>query len=249
MLGLEPVADGAKLRSLVSYGPERNILPDEMPAVDFVKHLAEVRGMPRKEARNRASDVLWLVGLGEERFRAIGTMSTGQRQRVKLAQAIAADPKLVFLDEPTDGLDPLARDEVLTLIRQVSEEYGIHVMLSSHLLEEVEQICDNIVILNAGKLIAAGQLDQLTGQSTGLEIELIKIDDRPDAIDVVETNLQKAGLTVIREPESPILRIPDGVNETLSDLVRDVVADAGARLQRMEHRRQSLEDLILESPS
>ena len=154
VLGLEPVADGAKLRSLVSYGPERNILPDEMPAVDFVKHLAEVRGMPRKEARNRASDVLWLVGLGEERFRAIGTMSTGQRQRVKLAQAIVADPKLVFLDEPTDGLDPLARDEVLTLIRQVSEEYGIHVMLSSHLLEEVEQICDNIVILNAGKLIA-----------------------------------------------------------------------------------------------
>ncbi len=249
VLGLEPVADGAKLRSLVSYGPERNILPDEMPAVDFVKHLAEVRGMPRKEARNRASDVLWLVGLGEERFRAIGTMSTGQRQRVKLAQAIAADPKLVFLDEPTDGLDPLARDEVLTLIRQVSEEYGIHVMLSSHLLEEVEQICDNIVILNAGKLIAAGQLDQLTGQSTGLEIELIKIDDRPDAIDVVQTELQKAGLTVIREPESPILRIPDGINETLSDLVRDVVADAGARLQRMEHRRQSLEDLILESPS
>ena len=130
VLDLEPVADGAKLRSLVSYGPERNILPDEMPAVDFVKHLAEVRGIPRKEAKTRASDILWLVGLGEERFRPIGTMSTGQRQRVKLAQAIAADPKLVFLDEPTDGLDPLARDEVLTLIRQISEEYGIHVMMA-----------------------------------------------------------------------------------------------------------------------
>ena len=249
VLGLEPINDGAKLRSLVSYGPERNILPDEMPAVDFVKHLAEVRGMPRKEARNRASDVLWLVGLGEERFRAIGTMSTGQRRRVKLAQALAADPKLVFLDEPTDGLDPLAREEVLSLIRQISEEYGIHVMLSSHLLEEVESICDNIVILNAGQLIAAGQLDSLTGQSSGLEIEFVKIDDRPDAIDAVEIALQKAGLTVIREPESPILRIPDGIDQTLSDLVRDVVADAGARLQRMEHRRHSLEDLILDSPS
>lgn len=249
VLDLEPIADGAELRSLVSYGPERNILPDEMPAVDFVKHLAEVRGMPRKEAKTRASDILWLVGLGEERFRAIGTMSTGQRQRVKLAQAIAADPKLVFLDEPTDGLDPLAREEVLTLIRQVSEEYGIHIMISSHLLEEVEQICDNIVVLNAGKLIVAGKLDELTGQSTGIEIELVRIDDQPDAIDTVERSLREAGLAVVREAESPVLRIPDGIPEESSDLIRDAVADAGARLQRIQHRRRSLEDIILDTSS
>ena len=249
VLDLEPVADGAKLRSLVSYGPERNILPDEMPAVDFVKHLAEVRGIPRKEAKTRASDILWLVGLGEERFRPIGTMSTGQRQRVKLAQAIAADPKLVFLDEPTDGLDPLARDEVLTLIRQISEEYGIHVMISSHLLEEVEQICDNIVILNAGKLIAAGQLDKLTGESTGLEIELVAIGDLPNAVWEVEKALQEAGLTVLREPESMILRIPDGEPDLLPDLIRDTVANAGARMKRLEHRRRNLEDIILDVPS
>ena len=249
VLDLEPVADGAKLRSLVSYGPERNILPDEIPAVDFVKHLAEVRGIPRKEAKTRASDILWLVGLGEERFRPIGTMSTGQRQRVKLAQAIAADPKLVFLDEPTDGLDPLARDEVLTLIRQISEEYGIHVMISSHLLEEVEQICDNIVILNAGKLIASGQLDKLTGESTGLEIELVKVDDLPNAVGDVERALQQVGLTVLREPESMILRIPDGEPSLLQDLVRDAVADVGARLKRLEYRRRSLEDIILDVPS
>ena len=249
VLDLEPVADGAKLRSLVSYGPERNILPDEMPAVDFVKHLAEVRGIPRKEAKTRASDILWLVGLGEERFRPIGTMSTGQRQRVKLAQAIAADPKLVFLDEPTDGLDPLARDEVLTLIRQISEEYGIHVMISSHLLEEVEQICDNIVILNAGKLIASGQLDKLTGESTGLEIELVMVDDLPNAVGDVERALQQVGLTVLREPESMILRIPDGEPGLLPDLVRDAVADVGARLKRLEYRRRSLEDIILDVPS
>ena len=249
VLDLEPVADGAKLRSLVSYGPERNILPDEMPAVDFVKHLAEVRGIPRKEAKTRASDILWLVGLGEERFRPIGTMSTGQRQRVKLAQAIAADPKLVFLDEPTDGLDPLARDEVLTLIRQISEEYGIHVMISSHLLEEVEQICDNIVILNAGKLIASGQLDKLTGESTGLEIELVMVDDLPNAVADVERALQQVGLTVLREPESMTLRIPDGEPGPHPDLVRDAVADVGARLKRLEYRRRSLEDIILDVPS
>ena len=249
VLDLEPVSDGAQLRSLVSYGPERNILPDEMPAVDFVKHLAEVRGIPRKEAKTRASDVLWLVGLGEERFRPIGTMSTGQRQRVKLAQAIAADPQLVFLDEPTDGLDPLARDEVLTLIRQVSEEYGIHVMISSHLLEEVEQICDNIVILNAGKLVAAGQLDKLTGESTGLEIELIAVDDYPNSIEDVQMALQSAGIKVLHEPDSTILRIHDGSPELLPDLIRDAVADSGARLKRLEHRRRSLEDIILDVPS
>jgi len=245
VLGLEPISDGAKLRSLVSYGPERNILPDEMPAVDFVKHLAEVRGMPRKEARNRASDVLWLVGLGEERFRAIGTMSTGQRQRVKLAQAIAADPELVFLDEPTDGLDPLARDEVLTLIRQISEEYGIHVMISSHLLEEVERICDNIVVLNAGQLVAAGHLHGLTGQSAGLEIELFETDDQPGSINEVERLLRNEGVTVNRQSDTSILHLPDG--EAVADLVRDAIADAGARLQRMEHRRRSLEDLIVDS--
>jgi len=176
-------------------------------------------------------------------------MSTGQRQRVKLAQAIAADPKLVFLDEPTDGLDPLAREEVLTLIRQVSEEYGIHIMISSHLLEEVEQICDNIVVLNAGKLIVAGKLDELTGQSTGIEIELVRIDDQPDAIDTVERSLREAGLAVVREAESPVLRIPDGIPEESSDLIRDAVADAGARLQRIQHRRRSLEDIILDTSS
>ena len=220
-----------------------------MPAVDFVKHLAEVRGIPRKEAKTRASDVLWLVGLGEERFRPIGTMSTGQRQRVKLAQAIAADPQLVFLDEPTDGLDPLARDEVLTLIRQVSEEYGIHIMISSHLLEEVEQICDNIVVLNAGKLVVAGQLNQLTGQSTGIEVELVPIDDQPTAIDAVERSLRQAGLTVTREPDSMVLRIQDGTSETPADLIRDAVAEAGARLHRIQHRRRNLEDIILDTSS
>lgn len=176
-------------------------------------------------------------------------MSTGQRQRVKLAQAIAADPKLVFLDEPTDGLDPLARDEVLTLIRQVSEEYGIHIMISSHLLEEVEQICDNIVVLNAGKLVVAGQLNQLTGQSTGIEVELVSIDDRPDAINAVERSLREAGLTVIREADSTVLRIQDETFETPSNLIRDAVADAGARLHRIQHRRRSLEDIILDTSS
>ena len=163
VLGLDPTTDGAHLRAVVGYGPERNQFPEDMPASDFVKHLAEVRGMPKQEARSRASDALWLVGLGEERFRALGTMSTGQRQRVKLAQALAADPSLVFLDEPTDGLDPVQRDEMLLLIRQINDDYGIDVVLSSHLLEEVERICDHVVALDAGRLVAQGSLADLVG--------------------------------------------------------------------------------------
>ncbi|MEC7403339.1 MAG: ABC transporter ATP-binding protein, partial [Actinomycetota bacterium] len=196
VLGLDPAKDAARLRSVVGYGPERNVLPEDMPASDFVKHLAEVRGMPKSEARGRASDALWLVGLGEERFRALGTMSTGQRQRVKLAQAIAADPSLVLLDEPTDGLDPVQRDEMLALIRQISADYGIDVLLSSHLLEEVERICDNIVALDAGRLVAQGPLASLVGDTTTITAELV---EHPGAVDAVEERLRAAGLDVRRD--------------------------------------------------
>ena len=122
-------------------------------------------------------------------------------------------------------------------------------MISSHLLEEVEQICDNIVVLNAGKLVVAGQLNQLTGQSTGIEVELVPIDDQPTAIDAVERSLRQAGLTVTREADSTVLRIQDGPSETPVDLIRDAVAEAGARLHRIQHRRRSLEDIILDTSS
>ncbi len=244
VLGLDPVHDGARLRALVGYGPERNVLPEDMPASDFVKHLAEVRGMPKDEARGRASDALWLVGLGEERFRALGTMSTGQRQRVKLAQAIAADPSLIFLDEPTDGLDPVQRDEMLALIRQISAEYSIDVLLSSHLLEEVERICDNVIALDAGRLVASGPLSTLVGNDEGVTVELVHVDDRPDAVDQVRGALAARGLDVRdRGPNGTFDVIgPDG--DLIADAVRDTVADAGARLRRVAARRRRLEDLF-----
>ena len=179
VLGLDPGSDGPTLRAMIGYGPERNVLPDDLRAYDFVRHLAEVKGLPRDEARSRASDSLYLVGLGEERFRALGTMSTGQRQRVKLAQAIAADPKFIVLDEPTDGLDPVQRDEMLNIIRQVNREFGIDVMLSSHVLEEVERVCDYVVALDHGVLVAQGSMDELAGVSGGIEMELVELADRP----------------------------------------------------------------------
>ena len=148
VFGLDPSTAGPEVRARVGYSPEHHLLPPDVKAVDFVRHVAEIHGLPRREATTRASDALWQVGLGEERTRPMGTMSTGQRQRVKLAQALAHDPMLVLLDEPTDGLDPVQRDAMLELIHRVGHEFGITVLLSSHLLEEVERICDAAVILS-----------------------------------------------------------------------------------------------------
>ncbi|MCU1372143.1 MAG: putative transporter ATP-binding protein, partial [Ilumatobacteraceae bacterium] len=133
VFGIDPATAGPDVRALLGYSPEHHLLPPDVKAVDFVRHVAEVHGLPRREATNRASDVLWQVGLGEERGRPLGTMSTGQRQRVKLAQALAHDPHLVLLDEPTDGLDPMQRDAMLELIHRIGHEFGITVLLSSHL--------------------------------------------------------------------------------------------------------------------
>ncbi|WP_420436130.1 ABC transporter ATP-binding protein [Candidatus Poriferisodalis sp.] len=242
VLGLDPRSQGAALRAKVGFAPERDVLPDEMRAVDFVRHLAQVRGLPRSEARTRSSDSLWLVGLGEERTRTLGTMSTGQRQRVKLAQAIASDPELVLLDEPTSGLDPTQRSEMLTLIGEISSEYSVSVVLSSHLLEEVERVCDHIVALDAGHLVADGPIEELIGDGDGITLELVDIAEPAGTVDVVESTLRLGGIEV--ERVGTTLRLGGSDPDELSDRVRDAVADAGARIRRLEARRRTLADLF-----
>ena len=242
VLGLDPAHDGPQLRAQIGYGPERNVFPDDLRAYDFVRHLAEVKGLPRDEARSRASDSLYLVGLGEERFRALGTMSTGQRQRVKLAQAIAADPSLIVLDEPTDGLDPVQRDEMLNIIVQVNRDFGIDVMLSSHVLEEVERVCDHVVALAEGRLVAQGSMVELAGASGGIEMELVEIPDRPHSVDDVVAKLVAAGAGVRRDGST--LSVVGMSDDELFDLAARSVADAGARLRRLGQHRRSLDDIF-----
>ena len=246
VMGLDPQRAGHRLRAMVGFAPERNVLPDEMRAVDFVRHLAEVQGLPRSEARNRASDSLWLVGLGEERTRTLGTMSTGQRQRVKLAQAIASDPKLVLLDEPTDGLDPVQRSEMLTLIGQISRDFSVNVVLSSHVLEEVERICDHVVALDAGRLVACGPIGELIGDSDGITLELVEVAEPAGSVESVESALRSGGMEVRREQTT--LRLRGAEFDELCDRARDAVAAAGARIRRLETRRRTLEDLFEDAP-
>src|SRR4051795_9605615 len=168
VLGLDPVAAGPDVRAIVGYSPEHQSLPPEVQAYDLVAHLAEIHGLPHRAATTRASDALYQVGLGEERFRPVGTMSTGQKQRVKLVAALAHDPALVLLDEPTDGLDPVQRDDMLALIRRIGTEFGINVVLSSHLLEEVERVCDFAVIVGTRRIGATGRPRALTRRTDGI---------------------------------------------------------------------------------
>ena len=236
VFGLDPSTAGPEVRARLGYSPEHHTLPPDVRAHDLVRHIAEVHGLPHRDATNRASDALWAVGLGEERFRPIGTMSTGQKQRVKLAQAISHDPKLVLLDEPTDGLDPVQRDQMLELIRRCGTEFGIDVLLSSHLLEEVERVCDSVVILRDGEVAANGSIDELRGVGHGLTVEV-------DAgVDIFTRRLNERGVAC-RIEGSRVL-VADADDPTL-DLIRDTVADLGLPLRGLRPRRRSLEDVFL----
>jgi ABC-2 type transport system ATP-binding protein len=240
VLGIDPYSAGSEVRAHLGYAPEHHTLPPDLRASDFVRHVAELHGLPRKDATTRASDALWLVGLGEERFRPLGTMSTGQRQRVKLAQAIAHDPSLVLLDEPTDGLDPMQRDDMLALIRRVATEYGIDFVLSSHLLDEVQQICDGAVIIGDGRVLASGSLEELRGGGSDVVVEL----DDPLTVEQVVSGLQARGIGVTVDGRT---LIASGHDDEVFDLTRDVCAAAGAGITRLNRRRLSLEDVFLET--
>jgi ABC-2 type transport system ATP-binding protein len=240
VLGLDPAHDGPTVRSRVGYFPEHDCLPADWQAQDFVRHMGEVRGLPGKAAVQRASDVLAQVGLAEERYRPIGGFSTGMKQRVKLAQALVHDPALVFLDEPTNGLDPLARDGMLELIRRVVREMGIDVLVSSHLLADVQRIADAVIVLDHGHVAAQGGLRALLADTDTLTIGLVA--PAPAFV----AGLRAAGTQFIQEPVAEAIEIELALNdEALFDRVRDLAVDTGAGIALLRRGARSLEEVFL----
>jgi len=235
VMGRDVLREGPDIRQFVGYMPEHDALPPDSSATDFVAHLAQVSGLPATSARERTAEVLRHVGLYEERYRLMGGYSTGMRQRVKLAQALVHDPRLLLLDEPTNGLDPAGREEMLDLVRRTGREFGIAVVVASHLLGEIERVCNFLVAIEGGRLLRADSLETFTRRTGVLAVD---VDDGRDALVAA---LVAAGLQVRTDGHSVLIGLTD---ERPFDLVRDAAAELGLPLVRMEQRRHSLEDLF-----
>lgn len=223
-----------EVRTRVGWMPEGECLPPDQTAADFLGYAAELGGLPRRAARQRASDVLGLVGLHEERFRFLGEFSTGMKQRAKLAQAIVHDPGLVLLDEPTAGLDPDGREQMLDLVTRL-EDFGIDAVISSHVLTDIERTCDWVIMLDGGRVLRSGPLTEL---STEREVELELVGDSA----AVVAAARRLGATVAVTGASLVIA-HDGADPF--DIARDAVIAAGGAIRRLGPRRTTLEDVFL----
>ncbi|MEO7295587.1 MAG: ABC transporter ATP-binding protein [Candidatus Limnocylindria bacterium] len=240
VLDLDTAAQGAAIRELVGYMPEHDCLPPDVSATEFVAHMARVSGLPSGAARERTADVLRHVGLYEERYRPIGGYSTGMKQRVKLAQALVHDPRVLFLDEPTNGLDPAGRDEMLALIERIGREFGIAVIVASHLLGEIERVASWLVAIDAGRLLQTAPLASFTERTGQL---LIETDEPADGL---AARLIARGIDARADGRIVVadLATGDGSEFGIYDAVRDEAVGLGLALVRLEHRRHQLEDLF-----
>lgn len=231
--GIDVGADPIGVRSRLGFMPEHDCLPTDQTAADVVAGLGELAGLPARDARQRASDVLDLVGLEEARFRPIEGFSTGMRQRVKLAQALVADPALVLLDEPTAGLDPAGRHEMLELVARLGR-FGISVLMATHLLDDVQSTCDQVVMIDGGRLVGAGRTDDLLETSGVVRVDVGGHGDRLVAA---------LGPTAVLLPDGSV-ELPVGDDSALDEVVA-AVADAGLPLHGLSSRRASLDGLFL----
>ena len=208
VLGLDVAERPMEIRARLGYMPESDGHIPGMNAVSFVAYCGQLAGLPAVDAMQRAHEVLYYVGLGEARYRNIETYSTGMKQRIKLAQALVHDPDLLFLDEPTNGMDPKGRDEMLELIRDLGHNKNVNLILSSHLLPDVEFTCDYVVVMDKGQIAAQGPIDELKGPA-GRVFELRVKGDLPGFIEV----LQRAGMDCHSSDED-VMRVfvPDGMS-------------------------------------
>lgn len=233
VLGLDPVAQPQQVRARIGYMPEHDCLPPDLIAAELVTHFARISGLPRTAARERASEALRHVGLYEERYRQIGGYSTGMKQRVKLAQALVHDPDLLLLDEPTNGLDPAGRDAMLDLIARIGQEFGISIVVCSHLLGEVERICDSLVAIDGGRLLRAERMSEMTAVTDTLVVEVEEGASELEAA-LGDLSARRDGATVL---------VPLTGDETY-DRVLATVAELGLPLRRLDRSRHQVAELF-----
>ncbi len=222
-------------RARLGYMPEHECLPPNMSASEFLTHMAQVSGLPPAYARTRAADILRHVGLDEERYRPISGYSTGMRQRTKLAQALVHDPVVVMLDEATAGLDPRGREEMLELIRRTGREFGISIVLSSHLMGDVESTCDRLVVLEGGQVMAQGTVSEFTEETQVLAIDV------DEGHEELVTALKARGVDATVDELSVIV---DQATDDQYDAIRDALVESNAPLRRLAPRRRHLTDIF-----
>jgi ABC-2 type transport system ATP-binding protein len=230
-VGMDPIG----VRSRLGYMPEHECLPLDQTAADVVSTFGELGGLPARAARQRASDILDLVGLDEARFRPIGGFSTGMRQRTKLAQALVGDPDLVLLDEPTAGLDPLGREEMLLLVARLGT-FGISVLMATHLLDDVQQVCDHVVMIDAGRLVVSGATNSLL-ERTGF----VTVDVGPRSDELV-AGLARIDMTSVASDGLVEVTL-DGDHQM--DMLQGLIAELGLPLYRLTTRLTSLDEVFL----
>jgi ABC-2 type transport system ATP-binding protein len=236
--GVSVADDPIAVRSRLGYMPEHECLPLDQTAADVVATFGELSGLPVRAARQRASDVLDLVGLDEARFRPIGGFSTGMRQRAKLAQALVGDPRLVLLDEPTAGLDPAGREEMLALVARLGT-FGISVLMSTHLLDDVQRVCDYVVMIDGGRLVVAGPTDSLL-ERTGI----VTVDVGDDgAAEKLAARIGAGGMSA--ETVDGVVQVTVSNDDDL-DRIRDAIVELGLPLYRLGSRLTSLDEVFFE---
>ena len=237
VLGYDIRRDPFAIRRLVGYMPEDDCLIPGMDAVTFTAYFGELSGMPRQEAMKRAHDVLFYVGLGEARYRSLETYSAGMKQRLKLAQALVHDPKLLFLDEPTSNLDPQGRTEVLELIKDISSKKDISVLISSHILTDIEYTCSYVVILNQGKVAAQGDIEALKE----IRFSLYEIKTKGESSSFLRT-LKDRGCKV-EETEDQVLKVYLPADMPRREIFEAAVQE-NVQIRMFLKSRTSLEDLF-----
>ncbi len=245
VLGYNVATDGLKLRQKIGLMPEIDCHIPGMNAVTFVAYCGEMSGMPAAQALRRAHETLQYCRLGEARYRDLETYSTGMKQKVKLAQALVHGPKLLFLDEPTNGLDPDGRDEMLNLVRDVSHAKGLNVIVSSHLMPDIERTCDSVVVMRSGKMVRQGSITELRA----LDAVQWSVDLRTPSPQF-QAAMEAEGATLITNAGSHYrFEFKKSPTEDIGSLLFAIAIRSNAQIRGFERASRSLEDVFMEAIS